>query len=63
MKALLTKYAETVAVVGALALGALTYSFAKIPTVGEGATRTSQYCVPPEDSWMAQQIYCRSGPG
>jgi hypothetical protein len=41
----------------------LTYSFAKIPTDGEGATRTSQYCVPPEDSWMAQQIYCRSGPG
>jgi hypothetical protein len=63
MKALLTKYAETVALAGALALGALTYSFAKIPTDGEGVSRTSQYCVPEDDSWMAQKIYCRSGPG
>ena len=63
MTTLLTKYAEAIALAGTLALGALTYSFAQIPAGGEAASRTSQYCVPPEDSWIAQKIYCRAEPG
>jgi hypothetical protein len=67
MKTFLTTYAEAVALAATLALAALTYSFAQMPRDwqgdGQGASRTSQYCAPPEESVVAQKVYCRGGPG
>jgi hypothetical protein len=63
MKTFLTTYAEAIALAGTLALAALTYSLVPMPRDAEGASRTSQYCAPPEESFITQKIYCRAGPG
>jgi hypothetical protein len=63
MKPFLTTYADAIALAGTLALAVLTCSFTQTPLDAEGASRTSQYCAPPEENWIAQKIYCRAGPG
>jgi hypothetical protein len=62
MKAIATRYAMTVGLAGALALTAVSCSFAQIRTGAERSTTVSQYCAPPdEESPDARRFYCRSG--
>jgi hypothetical protein len=47
MKTIATRYAMTVGLAGALALTAVSYSFAQTRTGAEAGTTVSQYCAPP----------------
>jgi len=61
-KTIATRYAMTVGLAGALALTAVSYSFAQTRTRAEGRATVSQYCAPPdEQSPDARRFYCRSG--
>jgi hypothetical protein len=46
-KTIATRYAMTVGLAGALALTAVSHSFAQIRTGAEAGTTVSQYCAPP----------------
>lgn len=57
-----TRYAMTVGLAGALALAAVSLSFAQTRTGAEAGTTVSQYCAPPdEEGPLARRFYCRSG--
>jgi hypothetical protein len=61
-KTIATRYAMTVGLAGALALTAVSYSFAQIRTGAEAGTTVSQYCAPPDEERPdARRFYCRSG--
>jgi hypothetical protein len=61
-KTIATRYAMTVGLAGALALTAVSYSFAQIRTAAEAGTTVSQYCAPPDEERPdALRFYCRSG--
>jgi hypothetical protein len=55
------RYAVSVGLVGALALGAATGWFAKARTEANASSRVAQYCVPPEENSDTIRIYCRNG--
>src|SRR5262245_15667102 len=60
-KTMATRYAMTVGLAGALALAAVSCSFAQIRTGAEVGTTVSQYCAPPdEEGLVARRFYCRS---
>ena len=61
-KTIATRYAMMVGLAGALALTAVSHSFAQTRTGAEAGTTVSQYCAPPDEERPdAHRFYCRSG--
>jgi hypothetical protein len=58
-----TAYLAQVGLACALALIAVSYWPAQIPTGVEGGITVSQYCAPPEESTDTHRFYCRHGSG
>ena len=62
MKTIATRYAMIAGLAGALALTAVSSSFAQTRAGADGRATVSQYCAPlDEESPEARRFYCRSG--